>query len=339
MGKKQVEIKFVDFGKNTFREDLIIRILSKRYDVVLSEKPDYLFYSVFSDSHLKYENSVRIFVTTENLSPDFNMCDYGIGYEFMEYGDRYLRFPIYCFDGYSEMFKKCLIKHQNIDQGVLKEKTDFCSFVYSNADADPFRIDLFEAINRYRDVDSGGRYMNNIGRPEGVVDKLQFQYAHKFSIACENSSHAGYTTEKLVEAFAAKTIPIYWGDPVVERVFNERAFINAFRYESLDELVSEIERIDGDDDAYLEMLRQPAVLCETDMHNQMVSNLERFLFSIIDQPLEHAYRRNRVFWGMAYYQKQKRWKRAFDILTLNASNYQIKKVRTALARLVLRIKR
>ena len=46
-----------------------------------------------------------------------------------------------------------------------------------------------------------------------VASKLDFDRSHKFSIVCENTAHSGYTTEKLVEAFAAGCIPIYWGDP------------------------------------------------------------------------------------------------------------------------------
>lgn len=72
---------------------------------------------------------------------------------------------------------------------------------------------MFEALKKYKKVNSGGRYLNNIGR--AVVDKIQFESRHKFSICFENSSYPGYTTEKIIEAFAAKTIPIYWGNPCV----------------------------------------------------------------------------------------------------------------------------
>ena len=85
---------------------------------------------------------------------------------------------------------------------------------------------MFEELNKYKRVDSGGRYLNNIGRPEGVRDKFAFQSEHKFSLTFENSAHLGYTTEKLLQGFSAGTIPIYWGDPAVENCFNPKAFIN-----------------------------------------------------------------------------------------------------------------
>ena len=66
---------------------------------------------------------------------------------------------------------------------------------------------------QYKHIDSGGKYKNNIGAP--VADKLAFLSEGKFNIAFENSSANGYTTEKLIEAFAAGTIPLYWGDESV----------------------------------------------------------------------------------------------------------------------------
>lgn len=61
----------------------------------MSENPDYVFYSVFSNEYLLYPNAVRVFFTGENIAPDFQMCDYAIGFERLLFGDRYIRFPFY----------------------------------------------------------------------------------------------------------------------------------------------------------------------------------------------------------------------------------------------------
>ena len=65
---------------------------------------------------------------------------------------------------------------------------------------------MFEALSWYQQVSSGGRYKNNIGGP--VDDKLKFQRKHKFVIAFENTATPGYTTEKIIGAFAAGAVPI-----------------------------------------------------------------------------------------------------------------------------------
>ena len=47
----------------------------------------------------------------------------------------------------------------------------------------------------------------------------------KFTIAFENSRRAGYATEKLYDAFAADTVPIYWGDPALGTIVNKDALV------------------------------------------------------------------------------------------------------------------
>ncbi len=324
---KKIKVAFVDFGPNSFREEYILDILRERYEVILSDTPDYLFYSVFSDKHLNYKEPVRIFVTTENIAPDFSLCDYSIDYEWMDYGDRHLRFPIYGYGKYEKDYRLCLKKHTRVDKDVLDEKKSFCSFVYSNADADPLRRGLFEKISKYKTVASGGRYMNNIGLRGGVTDKLQFQKKHKFSIACENSSHPGYTTEKLAESFAAQTIPIYWGDPWVKRVFNEKAFICVNDFATLDECVNYVAQIDQNEMMYINMLKEPAVISDEYSIEAMRENMKAFLYNIFDCDKSMAYRRNRVFWGNTYFEKHSRWKKVFDIVTLNLDIKILKRVR------------
>ena len=56
----------------------------------------------------------------------------------------------------------------------------------------------------------------------------------KFSLALENSAFAGYVTEKIMDSFLARTIPVYWGAPDVALDFNRDAFINLADYPNFD---------------------------------------------------------------------------------------------------------
>lgn len=39
---------------------------------------------------------IRIFYPPpENLVPDFNICDYAIGFHYLDFEDHYFRFPLY----------------------------------------------------------------------------------------------------------------------------------------------------------------------------------------------------------------------------------------------------
>nr|WP_257842607.1 glycosyltransferase family 10 [Helicobacter sp. 13S00477-4] len=93
--------------------------------------------------------------------------------------------------------------------------------MYSHSDSSKLREEFFEALSLYKKVDSAGSYRNNIGRTLPIINgdfstsKYEFMKDYKFSIAFENSSANGYSTEKIIQAFGAQTIPIYWGDQKV----------------------------------------------------------------------------------------------------------------------------
>ena len=286
IGKKNtIKIKFVDFwGGFDSKNNDFVSIISERYQVEFTDEPDYLFYSCFGYEHLKYD-CIRIFYTGECITPNFNECDYAIGFDRLEFGDRYKRIPLYRLfqykTEYAELFDRPIFTKEN-----LRSKTGFCSFVYSNCFAMDLRTQIFEKLSAYKQVSSGGRYRNNIGG--AVSDKKAFQSYHKFAIAFENSSYDGYCTEKLMEAFAAGTIPIYYGDPRVVEDFNVKAFINCHDYDSLEDVVDRIIEIDNDDNLYLS-IRNASPLHNTTMITE--NGLAEFLYHILEQDYEKTYRR------------------------------------------------
>lgn len=298
---KTIKIGFTDFWPNWPKEDnFIVRILKERYHVEVTDNPDYLFYSVFSNQYLHHDG-IRIFYTGENLVPDFNLCDYGIGFSLLDFNDRYVRYPLYL--NYNTDFAMAKTKHLSAESAI-KHQTKFCNFVYSNKDAPPERKTFKDLLNSYQTVDSGGRYENNVGGP--VEDKLAFQTQYRFSIAFENDSTPGYITEKLIQAFAAKTIPIYWGDPDVGKYFNTKAFVNVHDYPSFEAVLKDIQRLDQDEQARLTMLQEPMLLPEQEhYHDRVEASLKAFLFKIFDQPYDKAFRRSRQFQGKYYNDERK----------------------------------
>lgn len=310
---KKVKISFVDFWANFDKENFICtQILSKYYDIEYEspEKADYVFFSDFGVNHWSLpKDSIKIFYIGENICPDFNICDYALGFEWIDYGDRYMRLPNYYatpfYQDKQRKFEQRYIEDAErggVDRTLANRK--FCSFVVSNCDGNSVRGKLFEMLSKYRTVDSGGRWKNNVGAP--VDDKLQFESQHKFSICCENSSHPGYTTEKIIEAFASRVIPIYWGDPLICKVINKNAFINVLDYPSLDAVIEKVKHLDNNDEDYLAMLNEPALI-NPEEYSLMakMKEVERFLVNIIEQPKNSAIRYNRDFWGHKYVDRQK----------------------------------
>ena len=184
---KKVKVKFVDFHPAfDIDQDEFMRDLRDRYDVELSDDPDFLIYSMFGQEHLKYD-CVRIFYTGECFVPDFNQCDYAVGFDRLELGDRYIRIPIYLMNEFKQNYEAILTRHPVTMEDLQKRK--FCNFVVSNCFADDIRTKILDKVNEYKTVDSGGRYRNNIGG--AVKDKLTFQQSYKFSIAFENCTYKG----------------------------------------------------------------------------------------------------------------------------------------------------
>ncbi len=300
--KKKIRVKFGDyFASFKPEKSYIYKVLCEKYDVELSDDPEYFFGSDFGTEYLNYD-CVKIFQTGELITPNFNAYDYGISFDYLTFGDRYIRMPNYysSYVLYAENLEKMKRKHIFDREEILREKREFCSFVVSNGGnyASDKRTEFFYKLMQYKHVNSGGRYLNNLAGTEfdaeagGVRDKIAFTKLHKFSITFENASYPGYCTEKIMEGFAAQTIPIYWGDPLVGRIFNKSAFIDCNDYSSWDEVIERIREIDNDDELYLSMLAQPALADQNSIENDLEA-YKSFIYHICDQPYEDAFRRDR----------------------------------------------
>lgn len=292
---RKIRIKICEFDRDSdaLRDNFIYKILKKYYDVEFSENPEYIFYNESTFKYLKYD-CIRIFYTGENISPNFNLCDYAIGYDYMNFEDRYYRLPLYLVAVFynEEEIRAAgddyLIRRANFSKNDLSEKSEFCSFVYSNYLADGARKTFFDKLSNYKKVNAGGAYLNNIGGR--VVNKLEFESKHKFSIAFENTSRSGYTTEKIVGSLAAKTIPIYWGNPEIGREFNEKRFINCHRFRDFDQVVERVKEIDMNNELYLSIINEQIAAPNYDF-TKVKLGFDVFLRNIIDQPLSSARRR------------------------------------------------
>lgn len=308
---KTIHINFADFWKSFQKEDnYFYDILSQKYNVIISDEPEYLFSGSMGNEHLNY-SCVKIFFTGENICPDFNLFDYALGFHNISFDDRYLRFPLYVL--YPHAWQAAMKKHQ-LDDGSYLKKEKFCNYVVSNSIADPARGEMARILNSYKRVDSGGRYQNNVGGP--VADKIQFASGYRFTLCFENSSSRGYTTEKIVEAFASATIPIYWGNPDIAKEFNPAAFINCHDYDNFEQVLNYVKEVDNNPELLLSMLKAPAMPKELSAWQCVQeSYLSDFLSSIIEQPgaPAGAIRRNRIYIGARYEKRMRRY-HTFDKL-------------------------
>ncbi|MBA2846974.1 hypothetical protein HNP88_001158 [Methanococcus maripaludis] len=268
----KIKINFTDFYDGFDKEDnFFTNLLSKRYSIGISDNPDYLIYSNFGNDYLNYD-CIRIFYTGENIRPNFNRCDYALSFDYMN-DHRHYRLPIYRLYG---EYDNVLNQNECIDE-ILKDKLKFCNYIYSNSEALE-RVHFLKKLSSYKKVDSAGKSMNNVGKP--VIDKVKFQKNYKFTIAFENSSYPGYTTEKILHAFAANTIPIYWGNPDITKEFNPNAFVSVHDFDDFDQVIDRIKEIDNNDDLFKKYISASPIFNEKIRNSLTDDNILNFFENI-----------------------------------------------------------
>ena len=188
--------------------------------------PDYLIYNVFGykENNSKYNNTIKIAIYTENTIPDLFKCDYAIGHAHISYLDRYFMLP-FCF-----LSKLNRTKHLNFEkirnEVIKKPRKKFCVAAISQISpkfTDFFRLNFIEELNKYKKIDMGGKYNNNIDGP--IKNKIEFFKDYKFSIAMENTNGDGYISEKIIDSFISGTIPIYYGSYMIDEYINPKSYI------------------------------------------------------------------------------------------------------------------
>ena len=242
---------------------------------------------------------IKIFFTVENALPKMDKCDWAFTNEYDEIlkNPRHMRISNYTF--YTVKDPKDLIKGKQNLKKIREEKKKFCVFICSN-DVN-FRNKFFKELCKYKKVESWGKVLNNMGRSipkivevnKNIKSKTEtkehvprdFLKQYKFTIAFENASHIGYTSDRKIAPMMANSIPIYWGNPLIHREFNTKSFINYHDFEreikknipkilfeipfidwltkkyvekeTFKRVIKRIIEIDNDDKIYEEILKQP----------------------------------------------------------------------------------
>ena len=311
MQNKTIRINFTGLsGRGGFdpNNNAILDMLSKHYNVEVCDDPDYIICGViyphgafiqghYDDYIIDFPN-IRIMIEGENYVPDYNLVDYSICQYPLKYLDRNCYFPcgVEAFTSGKTQFRELQDKERCFDKEFLKSKEYFASFVASHDSEYNIRGDFFKALNMRKRVESAGSYLNNM--PDGqTVDWLDgskeaFLKKCKFTLCFESTKHEGFITEKIVEAFYAETIPVYYGSSNIKEIFNPKAFIDISDYPAFDDAIDKILEIEKNDQLYLEMMNQP-VFINPKYPEEKLAEVERFLCYIFDQPIEKAYRRSR----------------------------------------------
>jgi len=276
--KPKLRIHFVDFW-DKFQKDsnFLLTSVEVIYEVELDDQnPQIVFFSHFGNEHKKFEKSVLFFFSGEPLNIDFSKCDYALSWRFLKRRNHY-RLPL--FKMYFQDVQRWEQKYGQAKspKQILSdwsEKKGLCCMVVSNPNCE-VRNNVYRELSKYIPIDSGGRHLNNIGGP--VQSKSDFIKNYKFVLSFENSTHPGYTTEKIFEPILEGCIPIYWGNILVDRDVNKDRFLNYKDFRNCEDLAAEILDIDANIDKALEILNS-SVFPNNSNHYDMTKDPEYLSF-------------------------------------------------------------
>jgi len=261
-----VKISYTDWWSNEYcggtfdkENNFFTNLLYNYYNIEVinpEDNPDVLFYSVFGDTHKYLRATRKIFYSGESISQK-DEADFNITFDNDSYKN--CRLPLWFCYLSDELIKDNKKKKLSIFN--IPKKTKFCSIICQIDNKSGERGKIIEKLSKYKSVDCGGSFMNNIGYtvPRGLncSGKIEHNNAYKFCIAFENTNYPGYVTEKICDAYKSRCIPIYWGTNDVIKDFNPKTFISANDFTNFDELVEYIIKVDTVDSLYESYFKEP----------------------------------------------------------------------------------
>eukprot|EP00439_Symbiodinium_sp_Y106_P014512 s6096_g2.t1 len=106
----------------------------------------------------------------------------------------------------------------------------------------------------------------------GEIDRTSQRYAEtymddaadlfrrfRFALVFENKIQTRYVTEKIVNAFVAGAVPIYWGSDFVAEIFNTDAMIWVNSFESFEAAVEHVIRVASEPELYAAYASAPPI--------------------------------------------------------------------------------
>ena len=127
----------------------------------------------------------------------------------------------------------------------------------------------------------GGKYKNNVGK---IKNKIKFLSSYKFSISMENTEGDGYLSEKIIDSFLSGTIPIYYGDYMIDEFINPDTYILIRGEKDIKNKIEYIKEIDNNDELYKKIIRKKVLLSNNNnKENKIKKEFIEFFENIFNQ--------------------------------------------------------
>ena len=259
----------VNFWDNAFDGDFLEYFFGLAFEgIEYTHNPhtaDVIITSVFG--HVQTDPKKTICFIGENVRPNYIGYNYSLSFDYDTYGGRNFRLPLWyarlAWPGFEQKPRKSnshnhgyedLISIESLMKGRtldLSKKTKFCAMIAGNAEG--LRVNLYNSISAYKQVDG---YGNMFGRSlrQSKFDVLP---EYKFCLCPENSIYDGYVTEKLIDAYAGGTVPIYSGSVCNDEELDDGPYLNYYDIQNMDWFINHIKKCDQDSDLYKYFYERP----------------------------------------------------------------------------------
>lgn len=223
------------------------------------EDADIVLNSVFYNNNIFFfKKKKNVFITCEPLTIENENFDLELSFHFNTENKRLLTVsPQLLLTFYNTEIPRTIFLKNRPLQTKVPEK--FCCFI--TRQPKPERIDFFNQLSKYKQVDSLGPCLNNTGilAPDDYNEFCKLVSQYKFIITFENTQIDLYITEKILHGYFSSCIPIYWGSKYIHEIFNKDSFvyIDDYNQENIEKAIEEIKLLDNNDELYLNMVNQP----------------------------------------------------------------------------------
>jgi len=204
-------------------------------------------------------NAFNIWSTFENRRPPLSDFDLTFSYDLDSYQSTNYYLPLfYLYMNIGDLTKKtwkhqikpsdCL-KKRNLPIDFFEKKDGFVSSFINNPH--PTRLRAIAELSKIGKVDVYGRSVGNY-----VEDKIGTAGKYWFNLCFENDLYPGWVTEKVLEAWLAGSVPLYWGLDSAG-LLNPKAIVNLQDYGSLEEFLAYVKELLANPEKMMEIINQP----------------------------------------------------------------------------------
>ena len=211
-------------------------------------------------------DAFNIWCSFENRRPPINDFNLTFSYDLDDFENTNFYLPLFFLymsigDANKRPWKHSVkpsdcLKARSLSEEFFKKKNGFVSSFINNPH--PTRLRAIFELSKIGKVGVYGRSVGNY-----VENKIGTAGKYWFNLCFENDLYPGWVTEKVLEAWLAGTVPLYWGLDSAG-ILNPKAIVNLNDFKSLKEFMEHVKFLEENPEKMIEIINQPLILEDFD---------------------------------------------------------------------------